>query len=93
MSEKGFRSFVVGATNTQAAREAIAAFRNLIAIMVDRDRSIYLRYGFTRTAGVIQKSGVVVIDSDATIRYIHRSSNPRKSFRKDEVLTVVDKLA
>ncbi len=48
-------------------------------VLADPGRQAYRAYGFTKSLWVIQQSGVVVIDREGVVRYVHRTTNPQKS--------------
>ena len=64
------------------AREIEAPF----PVLADPTRKSYRAYGFTKSLWVIQQSGVVVVDRDGVVVYLHRTVNPQNSFLEDEVL-------
>jgi len=92
LAQRGFRVLVIGGSDTPAAREAVEAFRGTLDIFFDPSRTVYRSFGFTRIIGILQKSGTVVVDSNGKVRYLHRTSNPKHSLRKDELLRVVESM-
>ena len=70
------------------AREIEAPF----PVLADPTRKIYRAYGFTKSLWVIQQSGVVVVDRDGVVVYLHRSANPQNSFSEEEMLQALGKM-
>ncbi len=55
-------------------------------VLADPGRQAYRPYGFTKSLWVIQQSGVVVIDREGVVQYVHRSTNPQKSLDEQALL-------
>ena len=45
-------------------------------LLADRRTELAKRFGFRRLLGLLQESGVAVIDASGTVRMLHRTANP-----------------
>lgn len=63
-----------------------------IPVLVDRDKSVYQRYGLESALG-IQKSATFVIDRTGIIRWRRASFNPAASFDRADVRAALQALA
>ena len=80
---------VVGPRGQSAAALIAREIEAPFPVLADPTRKIYRAYGFTKSLWVIQQSGVVVVDRDGVVAYLHRSTNPQNSFSEEEVLRAV----
>ncbi len=75
----------MGPGGEAGARAAQAMARVSYPLLADPRHRLYDAFGFTRTLGFIQQSGVVVVDRGGVVRLIHRTANPFAAFPVDEV--------
>lgn len=62
-------------------------------LLADRRMALARRFGFRRLLGLLQESGVAVLDRTGTVRMLHRTANPNAALPLKEVRRVVDELA
>ena len=77
---------VIGPRGQSAAALTARKIEAPFPVLADPTRKSYRAYGFTKSLWVIQQSGVVVVDRDGVVVYLHRTVNPQNSFLEDEVL-------
>ena len=83
---KGATVLVIGPRGQSAAALIAREIEAPFPVLADPTRKSYRAYGFTKSLWVIQQSGVVVVDRDGVVVYLHRTVNPQNSFLEDEVL-------
>ncbi len=81
---------VIGPRGQSAAALTARKVEAPFPVLADPTRKTYRAYGFTKSFWVIQQSGVVVVDRDGMVVYLHRSTNPQNSFSEEEVLQALD---
>lgn len=83
---KGATVLVIGPRGQSAAALTARKIEAPFPVLADPTRKSYRAYGFTKSLWVIQQSGVVVVDRDGVVVYLHRTTNPQNSYLEEEVL-------
>lgn len=83
---KGATVVVIGPRGQSAAALIAREIEAPFPVLADPTRKSYRAYGFTKSLWVIQQSGVVVVDREGVVVYVHRSTNPQNSYSEEEML-------
>jgi peroxiredoxin len=89
LTEHDTTVLAIGGSELKAAKRVSDLFESPVPVLADPTRSTYLAYGFTKVARLIQRSGTVLVERTGVIRYLHRSTNPQSSLKKDELWSAV----
>ena len=54
-------------------------------LLADRRTQLAKRFGFRRLLGLLQESGVAVLDTSGTVRMLHRAANPGAALPLEQV--------
>lgn len=83
----------VGPGGQAAADRARKALRLGYPMIGDPEGATYDGFGFRRVLGILQQSGVVVVDRAGTVRLVHRVTNPGQALPLARVREVLEGLA
>ena len=86
------RIVAVGPGSERAAALAARAIGVGYPLLADPRTLLAKRFGFRRLLGLLQESGVAVIDRAGTVRMLHRTANPGAALHMEEVRRVLDAL-
>jgi peroxiredoxin len=62
-------------------------------LLADRGTQLAKRFGFRRLLGLLQESGVAVIDAAGTVRMLHRTANPGAALPSERVRATLRAIA
>ena len=89
LQAQGVEVVVVGGGELPAGQRLAETFKLPFAVASDPDRGIYHRYGLDKAAGVIQRSGSILVDQQGNVRYIQRATLPTGALDKAELQTAI----
>ena len=62
-------------------------------LLADQRTQLARRFGFRRLLGLLQESGVAVIDATGTVRMLHRAANPGAALPLERVRATLRTIA
>lgn len=80
---------VIGGGSPADAEKLAATYRLPFAVAADLEREVYNRYGLHKAAGIIQRSGSILVDKAGRVGYVQRAILPTGSLSKSEVVEVI----
>ncbi|HEX2909562.1 MAG TPA: peroxiredoxin family protein [Chloroflexia bacterium] len=83
---------VIGGGSPAEAEKLAAIYKLPFAVAADPNREVYSRYGLDKAAGIIQRSGSILVDKAGRVRYVQRAILPTGSLSKSEVVEAVKAL-
>ncbi len=80
---------MIGPNSEAAAESARRRLHIAVPVAGDGGRRLYDLFGFPRVLGIIQQSGVVVLDAGGRARLVHRTTNPLASYPREAVVAAL----
>lgn len=86
LAELGAEVVVLAPGTPAAAADLVARLAQPVRVLPDPSGQALDALGFRRVAGLIRRSGTLVVDRQGRLRYARRVTNPTASLVLDEVL-------
>lgn len=84
---------IIGAGSQDEATQLASRLQLPFALIADSQGELYQQYGFQKAFALIQKSGVVLIDKQGIMRYVHQVTNPMAGLNKEALMNNITRIA
>jgi hypothetical protein len=91
LKQAGIATFAVGPGSQATATRVGDALRLSFPVIGDAG-PVYDLLGFRRVLGLLQQSGLVVVDRGGVLRLVHRTANPADALPLEQVRDLLTRL-